>query len=98
MLEYLFPKFWGKWHINKNEIIAVIDRYAGSNTIQQAGALHDAVAKSCAGLEILASLILGETIFGNAGKHIHKVLRCYKIPNHDLDPRQPLSHMHFADR
>ena len=85
ILEGLFPKFWHRWSGNKDEMIAVIDCYADSNAMRTAGVLRDAVAKSFAGLEVLGGLALAQTIRGNAGDSIDKVLRCYKIPNRFLN-------------
>ena len=79
-LERLFPKFWIKWIASKEEIVAVIDCYVKSNVMRRAGLPQDAVAKSCFGLEILASMIWGQPIDRNAAKVIDRVLRCYQIP------------------
>ena len=81
ILEELFPKFWSKWLAHKDEMIAALDAYANSNTMRTAGVLGDAVGKSFAGLELLCGLVLEQPIFGDSGKWIDKVLRCYKIPN-----------------
>ncbi len=43
------------------------------------------MAKSFAGVEVLVGLALAQTIRGNSGESIDKVLRCYKIPNRYLD-------------
>lgn len=85
ILEGLFPKFWHRWQGNKDEMIAVLDCYADSNAMRTAGVLRDAVAKSFAGVEVLVGLALAQTIRGNSGESIDKVLRCYKIPNRYLD-------------
>ncbi len=53
--------------------------------MQKAGVPEDAVAKSYAGLEILASLALQKTIYGNSSGEIDKVLSAYQIPNLCLD-------------
>ena len=84
-LEDLFPMFWTKWKKNKNEIVAVLECYAHSNAMRQAGVPKDAVAKSYAGLEILASLVRKETIPYDPSKKVHEVLSCYKVPNLCLD-------------
>ena len=84
-LEALFPRFWHLWNEKKNEIIAVIECYVHSDTMQRAGVLNDAVAKSYTGLEILASLMLERTIKGNSAEEINKVLSCNFIPNIQLD-------------
>ena len=83
-LECLFTGYWRKWSEMRDEITAVIECYAHSNTLVRAGAAKDAVAKSCAGLEILASLILGETIVGNPSEPIDNVLSNNEIPNRFL--------------
>ena len=88
ILEVLFPRFWCKWKSNRNELIAVVECYVHSTAMLQAGVVPDALAKSCSGLEILAGLVLGKTIRGNVSEEIHNVLRCYKIPNRDLDQSQ----------
>ena len=98
VLEQCFPKFWRKWLTNRNELIAVIDCYVSSQAMEQSGILRDSVAKSCAGLEVLAGLVLGKTIRGNASSEIAKVLRCYKIPYRCLDSSQnPVTHKLCSD-
>ena len=84
-LEALFPRFWHLWNEKKNEIIAVIECYVHSDAMRRAGVPNDAVAKSYAGLEILASLMLEMTIAGNSAEKINKVLSCNFIPNIRLD-------------
>ena len=83
-LEVLFPQFWSKWIDHKDAMVAVIECYVHSNAMREAGVPNDAVAKSYAGLEILASLILGKTIFGDSGKEICKVLSNQQIPHRCL--------------
>ena len=70
---------------HRDEIVAVLECYVHSSAMRQAGVPKDAVAKSYAGLEILASLARGATIGGNASKVVHKILSCYKVPNLCLD-------------
>ena len=53
--------------------------------MQKAGVPEDAVAKSYAGLEILASLALRKTIYGNSSGEIYKILSDYQIPSLCLD-------------
>ena len=84
-LENLFPMFWTKWVDKKDEIVAVLECYAHSNAMRQAGVPKDAVAKSYAGLEILASLARQKTIHSDPSKEVHEVLSCYKVPNLCLD-------------
>ena len=84
-LEDLFPMFWTKWVNHKDEMVAVLECYAHSNAMRQAGVPKDAVAKSYAGLEILASLARQKTIYHDSSKEVHKVLSCYKVPNLCLD-------------
>ena len=55
-------------------MIAVIECYVHSNAMHTTGVQKDAVAKSYAGLEILASLALRKTIYGDSNEEIHKVL------------------------
>ena len=80
-LEWLFPRFWCKWREKRNEIIAVIECYVHSNAMTRAGVAKDAVAKSYAGLEILASLVAAKTIGGGSSQEIHRVLSDCQIPN-----------------
>ena len=84
-LEDLFPRFWRLWSKKRNEIIAVIECYVHSEAMQKAGVPNDAVAKSYAGLEVLASLMLGKPIKGNSADKINKVLSCNFILNICLD-------------
>ncbi len=88
ILEQFFPKFWTKWTAHKDEIIAVIDCYVRSTVMRRAGLQQDAVAKSCFGLEILASLVLEKTIQypDVTAEEIDKVLRCYRILNRQVGP------------
>ena len=81
VLERLFPRFWCKWREKRNEIVAVIECHVHSNAMTRAGVAKDAVAKSYAGLEILASLMTKKTIGGDPSKEIHKVLSECQIPN-----------------
>ena len=87
ILEQFFPMFWAKWTVNKDEMIAVIDCYVRSTVMRGAGLPQDAVAKSCFGLEVLVSLVMGRTIQypGIAAEEIHKVLCCYRILNRHID-------------
>ena len=80
-LEALFPSFWREWSRSKAEMVAILECYIHSNAMGRAGIAKDAVAKSYAGLEMLASLALNKTIRGDSGKEIHKVLSYYQIPN-----------------
>ena len=84
-LEELFPRFWQKWRQKKSEVIAVIECYVHSNAMRKAGVPNDAVAKSYAGLEILASLMLGKTIGKRSHKEIYKVLSEHEIPHSCLN-------------
>ncbi len=80
-LEDLFPMFWTKWMNHKDEMVAVLECYAHSNAMRRAGVPKDAVAKSYAGLEILASLVRQNTIPYHPSKEVHRVLSCFKVPN-----------------
>ena len=84
-LERLFPQFWCRWRHKKSEIAAVIECYVHSNSMREAGLLKDSVAKSYAGLEMLAGLKLCQTIERDSHKEICKVLDKrmphYKIVN-----------------
>ena len=55
-------------------MVAAIECYVHSNRMREAGIANDAVAKSFAGLEILAGLLLRRTIVGDADKEITKTL------------------------
>ena len=83
-LEALFPLFWCRWRQKKDEVTAIVKCYVHSNSMQRAGFSEDAVAKSYAGLEMLAGLMLGNTVYGNSHKEIGKVLDT-QIPHHSLD-------------
>ena len=84
-LEALFPIFWSRWGDYKDAMVAMIECYVHSNAMRKAGVLKDAVAKSYAGLEILASLASHKTIYGGSSEEILKVLSDYQIPNLRLD-------------
>ena len=84
-LESIFPGFWDLWKEKEDEIVAVIECYVHSDAMRKAGVPNDAVAKSYAGLEVLASLMLEKTIEGNSAGEINKVLSCNFIPNIRLD-------------
>ena len=79
-LEDLFRGFWQRWRAKRSEIIAAIECYVHSNTMIKAGIPKDAVAKSYAGLEILASLTLGRTIEHDSQKEITNVLSTKQVP------------------
>ena len=61
-LEELFPRFWSKWSRHKAAMIAVIECYVHSNAMHTTGVQKDAVAKSYAGLEILARVESQEVV------------------------------------
>ena len=86
-LELFFPLFWRRWRCHKDELIAAIDAYVTSQAMRKAGILRDAVAKSCGGLEIIAQLVLDQTIDRDnpANTVFNKVLKCYKIEHRELD-------------
>ncbi len=85
LLEDLFPGFWRRWKMNKDEIIAILECYVHSNVMRQAGVPNDAVAKSYSGLEVLSGLILGKTIGRDSHKKINQVLSRKQIPHVKLD-------------
>ena len=84
-LEALFPIFWSRWGDYKDALVAMVECYVHSNAMRKAGVPKDAVAKSYAGLEILAGLALHKTIYGSSSEEIFKVLSDYQIPNLRLD-------------
>ena len=84
-LEELFPRFWDKWSGHKDAMTAVIECYVHSNEMHKTGVQKDAVAKSYAGMEILASLVLGKTIYGGSSEEICRVLSDFQIPHRRLD-------------
>ena len=84
-LEDLFPKFWDKWSGHKDALRAVIECYVHSNEMNRSGVQKDAVVKSYAGLEILASLALDKTIYRGSSEEIHKVLSGYQVPHLRLE-------------
>ena len=84
-LENLFPMFSKMWVKHKEGMVAVLECFAHSNAMRRAGVPKDAVAKSYAGLEILASIIRQKTIRFDSPKKVHEVLSCYKVPNLCLD-------------
>ena len=84
-LERLFPYFWKRWKEKRDEIKAVVQCYVYSNRMRETGLLGDAVAKSYAGLEMLASLIPGKTVSHDPAPKIGKVLLENKIPNGRLE-------------
>ena len=84
VLEVLFPMFWCHWRQNKDEIAAIVECYVHSNTMQRAGLSEDAVVKSYAGLEMLASLISGQPVRRDSHKEIDKVLN-KQMPHRSLD-------------
>ncbi len=79
-LEALFSGFWRQWFQSRDELTVAIESYVHSNVMCQAGIPADAVAKSYAGLEILASLHSGKTIAGRAAKKIDRQLEEHDIP------------------
>lgn len=83
-LEVLFPLFWRQWRQEQDEVAAIVKCYVHSNSMQRAGFSEDAVAKSYAGLEMLAGLKSGKTIYGNSHEEIGKVLDA-QIPHSSLD-------------
>ena len=98
ILESFFPKFWFKWKVHTDEMKEAIDSYVSSLAMRRAGILRDSVAKSCGGLEIIASLILGNTIRGGAGKKFDKVLKCFGIPHRELNSSDnPVCHQLCLD-
>ena len=60
-LEYLFPLYCGKWKANREAVISIIACYAHSNAMMQSGLPDDSLAKSYAGLDVLAGVILNES-------------------------------------
>ena len=89
-LEDLFPKFWQRWKDKTREMVAAVECYVHSNAMKKAGIANDAVAKSYAGLEILASLMLERTIKNNSHKEITRVLRDQVPHLHLKQPETPV--------
>ena len=91
-LEGVFPRFWRRWKEKGDEITAVIQCYVLSHRMRETGLMGDAVAKSYAGLEMLASLMLGKTISKKPAPKINKVLCENDIPNCHLEgSRHPIT-------
>ena len=90
-LEKLFPRFWDKWKEKRSEVVAAIECYVHSNAMRRAGIPNDAVAKSYAGLEILASLMLEQTIENDSQREIADVLSSKQVPHLRLNqPEAPV--------
>ena len=83
-LENLFLGFWKWWRAKRSELVAAVQCYVHSNTMTKAGIPDDAVAKSYAGLEILASLTLARTIEYDSRKEITNVLSSGQVPHLQL--------------
>ena len=81
ILERLFPSFWHKWHEKREELIVAIEYYVHSNLMRQAGVPADAVAKSYAGLEIVAGLLSGHTLRNDAGDEVDAQLSRAGVPH-----------------
>ena len=91
-LEGVFPRFRCRWKEKGDEITAVIQCYVLSHRMRETGLMGDAVAKSYAGLEMLASLMLGKTISKKPAPKINKVLCENDIPNCHLEgSRHPIT-------
>ena len=84
-LEGVFPRFWCRWKEKRDEITAVIKCYVLSHRMRETGLIGDAVAKSYAGLEMLASLVSGKTISHDPAPKIGEVLLKNDIPNCHLE-------------
>ena len=84
ILEGLFPSFWRKWHQKSEELIVAIECYVHSNLMRQTGVPADAVAKSYAGLEIVAGLLSGRTLRNDGGDEVDAQLCNVGILDHLL--------------
>ena len=93
ILEGLFPSFWRQWHAKEDELIAAIECYVHSNSMRRTGIPGDAVAKSYAGLEILAGLLSGQTIRYGGGDVVDAQLGKVGVPNQILcESINPMTH------
>ena len=92
-LEWIFPHFWKRWEEKRDEIKAVVQCYVYSNRMRETGLLGDAVAKSYAGLEMIASLVKEDTIERKSASEIASVLCDEQVPNRDLqEDRHPVTY------
>lgn len=80
-LEELFPKFWEQWQNQPDELTSIIESYADSKAMRQAGLPKEAVATSYSGLDVLANIVSKNPNPDDSIAHIHKVLKKYDIPN-----------------
>ena len=83
-LEVLFPKFWQTWIGKGKEVSEAIDLYVRSARLRRDGYLVGAITDSYAGLETLASLVLGQTIVGASAGKIDQALKSKGIPHRCL--------------
>ena len=80
-LEILFCNFWRKWTERSKELEEAVNRYVQSEKSLQSGNLIGAIAESFAGLETLASVVLGKTInIGESKREIDRALSCFNVP------------------
>ena len=92
-LEWIFLHFWRRWKEKRDEIKAVVQCYVYSNRMRETGLLGDAVAKSYAGLEMLASLVKEDTIETKSASEIASVLCDEQVPNRGLqEDRHPVTY------
>ena len=92
-LEWIFPHFWKRWEEKRDEIKAVVQCYVYSNRMRETGLLGDAVAKSYAGLEMIASLVKEDTIETKSASEIASVLCDEQVPNRGLqEDRHPVTY------
>ena len=85
ILEKLFPDFWSKWLANRDELEKVIDCYVTSNSMQKAGIVRDAVAKSFAGLEILTGVTSGIPVTSRAGDAVDGAVKNFNIDHRTIN-------------
>ena len=60
-LEHLFPLYRRKWKGNRDAVVSIVTCYAHSNVMRQSGLPEDSLAKSYAGLDVLAGAMLNES-------------------------------------
>ena len=83
LLEVLFRAFWLMWIDKGKELGEAVQRYVQSASSLRSGNPFSAIAESYAGLETLASVVLGKTDF-ESKKGIEEALCRADVPHRDL--------------